>query len=200
MFRKYQGGCTDSNESTNTNGLQRLIKNCLVIISSEEMRKGGKQNQNNPVITKRKKVKIWFGQNAKTDHLKRIPESHHTLLGRPRTEFFHRHDFKVSCVAESPGSFSCLFVWLLALPEGLLGKWPCTDGVQSVWGTLGSHNALLSVIILVTWQKLGKEERAHLSHEKYNGKSKLPTYRTKSLLSLTTLILSLQDTTGEREC
>ena len=139
------GNTKDSNESTNTNCLQRLIKNCLVIISSEEMRKGGKQNQNNPVITKRKKVKIWFGQNAKTDHLKRIPESHHTLLGRPRTEFFHRHDFKVSCVAESPGSFSCLFVWLLALPEGLLGKWPRTDGVQSVWGTLGSHNALFLV-------------------------------------------------------
>ena len=168
------------------NGFQRLIKNCLVIISSEEMRKGGKQNQNNPVITKRKKVKIWFGQNAKTDHLKRIPESHHTLLGRPRTEFFHRHDFKVSCAAESPGSFSCLLVWLLALPEGLLGRWPRTDGVQGVWGTLGSHNALFLVCNNVSYmtetRQRAKSTFITFLPENYNGKSKLPTYRTKITL------------------
>ena len=91
----------------------------------------------------------------------------------------------------------------MALPEELLGRWPCTDRVQAVWGTLCSHNAIFLVCNNISYmteiRQRGKSTFITFLPEKYNGKSKLPTYRTKSLLSLTTLILSLQDAKGERE-
>lgn len=92
------------------------------------MRELGKQNQNNPVITKRK-YQLNFIWPKCGDIIPNDAIIFTTLYSAViRCDFSHRHnDFKPGCITQSPGIF------LFELPEGILGSQPGTDTVQGVW-------------------------------------------------------------------
>lgn len=165
------------------------------------MRKGEKQNQNNPVIKKKKKKsKFDLSKIPKQTILKDpsiLPHCTQQSCGRILSQTW----FEIQLCSVITRELQW-FVWLMALPEDSQA-----DGhVLTGYRVSGVPCAVLmpsffSVITLVTWQKFGQEERAHLSHFCLKNTMANLNYRPtelKSFLSLTTLILSLQDAKGEK--
>lgn len=120
-------------------GLQRLTKNCLVIISSQEMRKGKNRTKIILLLPKKKTSQnlIWPKYlNRPSYKIPAFTTLHSAANGRILSQAW----FEISFAAWSPGSFSGLFDW--CAPEELSGRWPHADRVQGVWGTRCSPNAI----------------------------------------------------------
>ena len=166
-------------------GLQRLTKNCLVIISSQEMRKGEKQNQNNPVIPKKKKKSKFYLAKIPKQTIQKYPSILPHCTQQSCGRILSQTWFEIQLCSVITRELQW-FVWLMALPEELSGRWPCADRVQGVWGTLCSPNAIFllcnNISYMTEIRPRGKSTFIAFLPEKYNGKSKLPTYRTKILL------------------